>query len=128
MKTTARSVEPGLRRQHAVVDLAPEARRAGLDAQPLELVCADTLAVERRVEHLPRLAPELRVRDRVVRSLAEDERRRVLLELDLRLRREAHAHELAAHALAELGLGQQQEVVVPRGAGREAARSRAPSP
>ena len=51
----------------------------------------------------------------------------MLLGLDLRLGREAHAHELGADALAELGLGQEQEVVVARAAARAAARSRAPS-
>ena len=35
----------------------------------------------------------------------------MLLELDLCLGREAHAHELDTHAVAELGLGQQEEVV-----------------
>jgi hypothetical protein len=36
----------------------------------------------------------------------------VLLGLDLGLRREAHAHEFRAHALAELRFGEHQEVVV----------------
>jgi hypothetical protein len=44
----------------------------------------------------------------------------VLLRLDLRPRREAHAEQLGAHALAELGLGEQQEVVV--GASQDAKR------
>ena len=42
---------------------------------------------------------------------AEDEPRLVLLRLDLRLRREAHAQQLAANRLAELGLGQEEKVV-----------------
>ena len=45
-------------------------------------------------------------------AAAEDDRRRVLLGRDLALRGEAHARELVRHRLAELGLGEQQEVVV----------------
>ncbi len=43
---------------------------------------------------------------------AEDECRRVLLELDLALRTQAHPHEQRAHRLAELRLREQQEVLL----------------
>ena len=76
-----------------------------------------------RPRRAPRRDPGSLARDPVL--AAEDEQRRVLLGLDLALRGEARRGAGAcAHDLAELRLGEQQEVVVARGARREAARSR----
>ena len=59
-------------------------------------------------------------------AVAEDDRRRVLLGLDLALGREPRAQERRAHRLAEPRLGEQQEVVVrPRRTTTSGAMSRA---
>ena len=58
-------------------------------------------------------------------GVAEDEQRRVLLELDLALRREARAQQLRPHDLAELRLGQEQEVL--RAAAPDAQRRDQPA-
>ena len=101
-----RRLETRLRGEHAVVDLPPPARYARLDPPSLELV-----GVERRrkrcIENLAR-AGEVG-RDAVA---AEDERRGVLFRLDLATRPQPHPREQCAHRLAELGLRQQQKVLV----------------
>ncbi len=51
----------------------------------------------------------------------------MLLRLDLAARAQPHAHEQRAHRLAELGLRQQQEVLLAAAPARRAARSPAPS-
>ena len=76
-------------------------RRSSSSTSPSALV---------RVEHLAGRHAVVARRDAL--ALAEHDRRRVLLGLDLALRREAGAQQLRAHDLAELGLGQEQEVVV----------------
>ena len=76
-----RRIEAGLRREHAVVELAAPARHAGLDPAALELLVLER-RLELRVEHL-----DARRRSRW-RSLARRRRRAptVLLGLDLALR------------------------------------------
>ena len=110
MKLTARSVSPASAGQDAVVDLLPPRRRARLDPEQLELVRRDG---RRRA---PRRAPPRPAR-RSRRSGSPPPPKTtcdgVLLELDLGLRREAGAEQLGPDALAELGLGQEQEVLVP---------------
>ena len=112
------AVEPRLGGQDAIVDLTTEPRRAGLDAKTLELVVSEDGRVGRLpgIEDLPAGNAVVLVRDgqHAVRSLAraEDEVRAMILERDLAARREAHPLQVVAHRLAELGLGQQQEVVL----------------
>jgi hypothetical protein len=101
-------IEACLGGQDALVQLAAPARRARQDAKPLELVVR-MLCRELAVEHLDR-------RNSVVGGgnpvgTAEDDRRGVLLGLDLALGGEAHPRHVSANGLAELGLGQEQEVV-----------------
>jgi hypothetical protein len=106
-------VEACLGRQDAVVELAPDPRRARADAQALELVLTDEIrAVGRRgVEHLDGLEPVVAVRNAL--APAEDEERLVLLRLDLGLRREPEPAQLRRHTLAELRFREQQEVIRP---------------
>jgi len=79
----------------------------GFDAQALEV----GFSVDADVEQLDRGHAVVPVRDAV--GAAEDDRRGVLLRLDLAFRRKAHAHELRAESVAELGLRQQEHVVGP---------------
>ena len=114
---------------HGMLD-EPE-RGVRLDAQALERLRFDRLTDHVGVQHLPGLAAVVRVRERTLRALAEDERRFVLLGLDLRLRREApvrteldpQARGRRARARSRAG----SRRVDPTQDG-EAARSRAPSP
>ena len=106
LEADVRRVETGLRRQDRVVELAAPARNARLDAAELELVVVHR-RLEARVEHFDGAG---KVRGDAVTS--EDEERRVLLHLDLALRAQAHANELRADRLAELGLGQEEEVLL----------------
>ena len=99
-------LEPGLRGQDAVVELPAPTRHAGLDPATLELVGVER-RLELRVEHLDgtgKVGPDP--------VSAKHERRRVLLGLDLALRAQPHAHEQRANLLAELRLGEKQEVLV----------------
>ncbi|RDI73269.1 hypothetical protein Gocc_3064 [Gaiella occulta] len=107
-------LEARLGGQHALVELAAEAWRGGQDAQPLELVGGDALGAVRRVgvEQLAGGNAVVVVRHAAL-DLPEDERRDMLLRLDRALRGEAEARKLGAQSLAELRLGQQQEVVLP---------------
>src|SRR5205085_3634472 len=89
--------QSGFRRQHAIVDLAPPARDAGLDPPALERLIVDLFAFRSSVEDF---------------FAAEDEPRIVFLRLDLRLRREAEAQQLVPDALAELGFGEDEVVVL----------------
>ena len=73
-------VEAGLGREDPVVDLAAPARRAREDPQPLEVLVGRG-RLEPRVEHLDRRHAVVVRRDPV--GLAEDDRRGVLLQLDL---------------------------------------------
>ena len=100
-------VEPRLCGEDAVVDLAAEAGRRRLDAQRLQRVLGAGL--ELRVEHLHGGHAVVAIRDPI--RLAEDDRGGVLLELDLALRGEPHACELPQKDVAELGLGQEEDVV-----------------
>ena len=100
--------QPCLGREHALVDLAPEARCPGEDPQELELLLADG-RLARVVQQLDRGLPVVPVRDAAL--LAERDRRDVLLELDLAARAEAHPQQLLAHRLAQLGLRQEEEVL-----------------
>src|SRR5690242_14360963 len=90
-------LEPGLGRQHALVDLATPARHARGDAAQLEL-----LVVERRreaaVDRLARTGEVGREADGLVRS--KDEHRLVLLGLDLALRAQTHAQQVRGYLLA----------------------------
>ena len=107
---TARSSRPASAGRIALVDLAAPARRAGEDAQPLELVVGAARRPTRRRAPRP---PARRSRAFGIPSaLAEDDRRGVLLGLDLALRGDPHPRQVRAHGLAELGLGQEQEVVL----------------
>ena len=101
--------QPGLGGQHPVVDLLPPRRRPRPDAEQLELLRRHA-RFELGVEHL---RGRLAVVARRNPLAAEDDVRGVLLRLDLGLRREAGAEQLGPDALAELGLGQEQEVLVP---------------
>src|SRR5581483_4428134 len=101
-------VETGFGGENAVVELAAVAWRPRLDPQPLELVLAER-RLELLVEHLHRRTAVVAIRDAVALA-PEHDRRDVLLRLDLALRSEAHAEELRAQHLAELGLRQEQHV------------------
>ena len=117
-------VEPGFGRENTVVDLAAEPRRPGLDPQELELVLPHG-RLELGVEHLDRRHPVVGIRDPV--RLAEDDRGRVLLDLDVALGREAGAEKRGAHSFAEARLGQQEKVLhaaPPHGQRRDHARLR----
>src|SRR6266542_4084378 len=101
-------VEPGLGGQHAVVDLVPPPRRTSLDPLALELLVVHR-RLHVRVEDLDRRRAVVAVRDSGL--AAEDDRRDVLLPLDLALRREPHPRQASPDRLAEPGLRQEQEVV-----------------
>src|SRR5262245_62577692 len=87
------SIQPGLGGEHAIVDLATEARRPGADAQKIELVLADLVPVGRLlVDHLVRGEAEVLRGDAARwRLAADDHGRRMRLELDRALRGEAGA-------------------------------------
>ena len=102
-----RDVEPGLRREDSVVDLAAPARHARLDPAPLELVRVERRR-ELRIEHLARTGP---VGGEALVTL-EDEHRLVLLGLDLAAGTEAQTQELVAHPVAEPRVGQDEEVLL----------------
>src|SRR6478735_6262955 len=113
--------ESRLGRHHAIVELASEPRRARKDAKPLELCFRDRYCVLRRVrvEELDRRHAVVPVRDRepvvihdTVLCGTDDHDGAVLLALDRALRREPGSEKLAGEALAGLGLGQEQEIVV----------------
>src|SRR4051794_3428178 len=91
-----RLVETGLGREDAVVELTTPQRDARLDPPALDVVLAGLVAGRTLVEPL---------------AAAEHEPRLVLLRLDVDFRREARALQLSAHRVAELRLGEQQEVV-----------------
>src|SRR5919108_805079 len=103
--------QPRLRGQNALVDLPPEARRAGRDPKRLQLLLAQRAG--RRwvlVEHLDGRNAVVLVPDASVGGPEEHERP-MLLELDLRLRREAALHERCSHRLTELGLSEKKVVL-----------------
>jgi hypothetical protein len=100
--------QAGLGRQDTIVDLLAPRGRAGADPEQLELVGGDG-RIQPRVE---RLGGRLAVGGRRDSLAAEDDVARVLLGLDLDLRREAPPHELGADALAQLRFREQEEVVV----------------
>src|SRR5581483_3181361 len=102
-----RRLEPRFGRQHAVVELPSPARHAGLDPAALELVAVDR-GLEARVEELAG-AGEVR---REAALVAEDEYRRMLLGLDLAVEPKPHPDEQPADDLGELGLGQDEIVVL----------------
>jgi hypothetical protein len=103
--------EPSLRGQDAIVDLVPETRRAGRDSQRLELFLTEPWKVRGwlLVEDLGRRDAVVTVGNTAVLS-PEKEIGPVLLELDLSLGREPHPDELVAQRLAELRLGDEQQV------------------
>ena len=105
------AVEARLGREDAVVELSAPARRAGGDPQPLQLVLAHELSVGGRAEHLDCPLAVL-VRRNPAFGRPEDDEGLVLDLLDLALRGEAHPRELARDDLAQLRLGQQEEVVL----------------
>ncbi len=106
-------LEPCLGGEDAVVELVAGDGRPGADAEAFELVVGDRIGVpDVGVDHLAGRDPVVVVRDRAVEDGADDERRAVLFGLDRALRREAAAREIAANPLAEVGLGEEQEVVV----------------
>src|SRR5690348_13298198 len=92
-----RLLEPGFGGKDAVVELVTPARNARLDAPAFDIFLARLVARRPLVEHF---VP------------AEDEPRLVLLRLDLDLGGEACACELRPHDLPELGLGQEEEIVL----------------
>ena len=112
-------LEPRLGRHHTVVELAAESRCSGEDPEPLERVLADLLRALGRLG-----VDQLDGRDTVVAGgnelvsiqqmliRAEHHGRGVLLDPDLAFRREPRAEQLARQALAGLGLGEQQKVVL----------------
>ena len=102
-------VEPRLGRQDRVVDLGSPARRAREDPQPLELLVGRR-RLDVCVEHLD--GGHAVVASRNPLGVAEDDRRGVLLRLDLALGGDPHPGQVRAHRLAELGLGEEQEVVL----------------
>ena len=109
MNETGALVEPGLGGKDALVDLAAPARCAGEDPQALQLLVGRPAS---RRSRAPR-PPARRSRASESPRLAEDDRRGVLLELDLAAsRRCASASGEREHGVAELGLGQEQEVVL----------------
>src|SRR5205085_2080330 len=75
--------QSGFRRQHAIVDLAPPARDAGLDPPALERLIVDLFAFRSSVEDF---------------FAAEDEPRIVFLRLDLRVRRAPDVPQLVRDA------------------------------
>ena len=113
--------EPRLGRHHTIVELASEPGRTREDAKPLELRFRDRRCVLRRVrvEELDRGHAVVPVRDRQLVVIhddvlcgTDDHDGAVLLALDRALRREPGTEKLAGEALAGLGLGQEQEVVL----------------
>ena len=100
--------QAGLGGQYPVVDLGPPARCASEDAQTLELGIR-WVGRDRAVEDLYSRNPVVVVRDPF--GAAEHDRRGVLLGLDLALRSDPHPPQMSQDRRAELGLGQQQEVV-----------------
>ena len=102
-------VEAGFGREDALVELAAPARRAREDTEALELLVRG-LRGDFAVEHLHRRNPVVRRGNPF--GAAENDRRGVRLGLDLALRREAHSRHVSADRLAELGLRQEQEVVL----------------
>ncbi len=119
MKLTAAVDDARLGGEDAVVDLATEARRPRLDAQPLQVGVVQLLGAvgRRRVDDLVPRRAEVVARDRDAvrryrRSLAEPDVGVVLLELDLGPGREPGAQELRPYHLPERRLRQEQEVVL----------------
>ena len=117
--------QAGLGRQHAVVDLAAEARACRLGCGGARAPRRAIGAPRARVEQLDGRARRSR------RSGAALARRGRSSTCAPRARSRPSPRSACAaaraHAVAELGLGEQQEVVGRRAAARAAARSRAPS-
>jgi len=84
--------------------------RLDFDPQAFELTVVER-RLDVRVEHLDRSAAVIAIRNAF--AVAQDDRRDVLLPLDLALRGETHPRQLCPHDLAELRLRQQQHVLRP---------------
>ena len=103
-------VQAGLGGKDAIVDLAAPARARRQDAHALEILVGGGLGRGLGVQELDRRDAVVVVRDPF--ALAEDDQRRVLLGLDLDLRREACAKEGTLQGGAKAGLGQEEKVVL----------------
>jgi len=102
--------------KYAVVDLPAEGGCPGLDSQQLELVVRQLSRFRRRdtIDDLPCGPGVVRRRDEHTRRLFVGEQHKgvVTLDIDLDLGREPQTKEPALDGVAQLRLGEQQEVVL----------------